>query len=117
MGLTVISDDVGSEHYHTHKAFLLANYILIGAASSCIFLTLSLRLIPSLCGLSLIALHLLTIAGAISGCTAASNGSVLAFVLKYYAYVEGGGGGGGLKRSGKVGHDEELNDWPWPLQV
>ncbi|KAK1266744.1 hypothetical protein QJS04_geneDACA015560 [Acorus gramineus] len=77
----------------------MSNYILIGAATSCAFLTLSLRLIPSLSGLSLIAL-------------------VLAFVLNYYDYVEGGTEGfNGLRRSGKVGHHEELNDWPWPFQV
>ncbi|KAA8524268.1 hypothetical protein F0562_010691 [Nyssa sinensis] len=44
-------------------------------ASSCIFLTLALRLIPSVCGFFLILLHIFTIAGAISGCTAASAGS------------------------------------------
>ncbi|ONK56891.1 uncharacterized protein A4U43_C10F14310 [Asparagus officinalis] len=45
----------------THKFFLLTNYILIGAATSCIFLALSLRLLPSLIGFLLILLHLLTI--------------------------------------------------------
>ncbi|XP_047336440.1 uncharacterized protein LOC124940007 [Impatiens glandulifera] len=59
----------------THKVFLLCNYILLGAASSCIFLTLSLRLIPSLIGFLVILLHILTIAGAISGCAAASSSS------------------------------------------
>lgn len=61
--------------YHTHKAFLFCNYILLGAASSCIFLTISLRLIPSLTGFALILLHILTIAGAVSGCAAASSAS------------------------------------------
>ncbi|CAN6575254.1 hypothetical protein FF1_010805 [Malus domestica] len=61
--------------YHTHKVFLLSNYILLGAASSCIFLTLSLRLLPSVCGFFLILLHVLTIAGAISGCAAAGSRS------------------------------------------
>ncbi|CAL5336958.1 unnamed protein product [Camellia sinensis] len=61
--------------YHTHKIFLLCNYILLGAASSCIFLTISLRLVPSLCGFFLIFLHILTILGAIFGCTAVSDGS------------------------------------------
>nr|ACU15047.1 unknown [Glycine max] len=57
-------------HYNTHKVFLFCNYILLGAASSCIFLTLSLRLIPSLCGFFFILLQVFTIAGAVSGCAA-----------------------------------------------
>ncbi|GAB4835345.1 hypothetical protein Ancab_000256 [Ancistrocladus abbreviatus] len=64
-----------NSHYRTHKVFLFTNYLLLGAASSCIFLTLSLRLLPSLCGFLLILLHLLTIVAAISGCAAASRGS------------------------------------------
>ncbi|XP_064983737.1 uncharacterized protein LOC135668515 [Musa acuminata AAA Group] len=60
-------------HCRAHKAFLLSNYILLGAASSCIFLTLSLRLFPSLNGFLLILLHGLTIAAAVAGCTAASS--------------------------------------------
>ncbi|OIV89614.1 hypothetical protein TanjilG_15809 [Lupinus angustifolius] len=47
----------------------------MGAASSCIFLTLSLRLFPSLCGALLILLHVFTILGAVSGCAAVSNGT------------------------------------------
>ncbi|KAF8402391.1 hypothetical protein HHK36_013346 [Tetracentron sinense] len=62
-------------HYHTQKVFLLCNYILLGAASSCIFLTLSLRLFPSLAGFFLILLHIVTIVGAVSGCAAASTGT------------------------------------------
>ncbi|KAL4376969.1 hypothetical protein GQ457_02G039920 [Hibiscus cannabinus] len=62
-------------HHHTHKIFLFCNYILLGAASSCVFLTLSLRLLPSLPGLLLILLHVVTVAGAISGCAAASLGT------------------------------------------
>ncbi|CAA7041809.1 unnamed protein product [Microthlaspi erraticum] len=54
---------------NTHNIFLLCNYILLGSASSCIFLTISLRLFPSLSGLSLIFLHALTIATAVSGCS------------------------------------------------
>ncbi|CAF1697583.1 hypothetical protein F2Q70_00007507 [Brassica cretica] len=73
MGL-ISSPSVDESHYHTHKIFLFANYILLGTASSCIFLTLSLRLIPSVCGFLLILLHATTIAAAISGCTAASCG-------------------------------------------
>ncbi|KAJ0080371.1 uncharacterized protein LOC116124879 [Pistacia vera] len=64
-----------SNHVHTHKVFLFCNYILLGAASSCIFLTLSLRLLPSICGFFFILLHILTIAGAVSGCAAASSDS------------------------------------------
>lgn len=42
----------------------------------------------------------------------------LAFVLRYYAYVEGGNGSGGscMKRSAKV-QEEDMSDWPWPFQV
>lgn len=80
MGLSIglsssSSSSTDGSHYNTHKAFLLSNYILIGAASSCIFLTLSLRLIPAVCGLLLIFLHVFTIIGAISGCTAANAGT------------------------------------------
>ncbi|MFS7988773.1 hypothetical protein Hanom_Chr11g01038811 [Helianthus anomalus] len=74
-----LSSDVQS-HHKTHKFFLICNYILLGAASSCIFLTLSLRLIPSIAGALLVLLHIITIAGAISGCTAVSAGS-----SKWYA--------------------------------
>ncbi|KAL6528759.1 hypothetical protein OROMI_028935 [Orobanche minor] len=52
----------------THKVFLLTNYILLGAASNCIFLTLSLI------GALLVLLHIITIAVAISGCVATSHG-------------------------------------------
>ncbi|XP_077229024.1 uncharacterized protein LOC143861941 [Tasmannia lanceolata] len=172
-----------NSHHHTHKIFLLCNYILLGSASSCIFLTLSLRLVPSICGFFLILLHIFTIAAAISGCAAATagtnrwyaahmvvtvltaifQGSVsvliftrtgdflgglksyvreedgvvilklagglcilmfclewvvlgLAFVLRYYEYVEGDGSTSAMKRSAKV-QEEDLNDWPWPFQV
>ncbi|GAB2287123.1 hypothetical protein Dimus_021509 [Dionaea muscipula] len=81
MGITTMtmatinsSSSSGGAHYRTRKVFLLTNYMLLGLASSCVFLTLSLRLLPSLCGFFLILLHLLTIAGAISGAAAASNG-------------------------------------------
>ncbi|KDP26923.1 hypothetical protein JCGZ_18081 [Jatropha curcas] len=66
---------ISQSHHHTHKVFLFCNYILLGAASSCIFLTLSLRLVPSICGFFLILLHVLTIIGAVSGCAAASSGT------------------------------------------
>ncbi|XP_062152386.1 uncharacterized protein LOC133860781 [Alnus glutinosa] len=78
MGLamnTTPPSSVAESHYHTHKVFLFCNYILLGAASSCIFLTLSLRLLPSISGFFLILLHVLTIAGAVSGCAAASSGT------------------------------------------
>ncbi|XP_076881028.1 uncharacterized protein LOC143529023 [Bidens hawaiensis] len=69
-----LSSDAQS-HHKTHKFFLICNYILLGAASSCIFLTLSLRLFPSVVGALLVLLHAITIAGAISGCNAVSAGS------------------------------------------
>ncbi|KVI00406.1 uncharacterized protein LOC112520440 [Cynara cardunculus var. scolymus] len=69
-----LSSDAQS-HYKTHKFFLICNYILLGAASSCIFLTLSLRLFPSVAGALLVLLHIGTIVGAISGCNAVSAGS------------------------------------------
>ncbi|GAA0158654.1 hypothetical protein Leryth_024759 [Lithospermum erythrorhizon] len=62
-------------HSLTHKIFLLSNYLLLGAASSCIFLILSLRLIPSVYGALLIFLQIFTISGAVFGCTAVSEGS------------------------------------------
>ncbi|WCJ38912.1 hypothetical protein M5689_019944 [Euphorbia peplus] len=68
-------ESISQSHHKTHKFFLFCNYILLGAASSCIFLTLSLRLLPSVCGFFLILLHILTIAGAVSGCAAASSGT------------------------------------------
>ncbi|OAY34194.1 uncharacterized protein LOC110627855 [Manihot esculenta] len=76
MGITLGNPQSMSEsHYNTQKIFLFSNYILLGAASSCIFLTLSLRLVPSICGFFLILLHILTIVGAVSGCAAASAGT------------------------------------------
>lgn len=185
MGLSMqsspASESSSPASYHVHKLFLLCNYILLGAASSCIFLTLSLRLIPSACGFFLILLHVLTIAGAVFGChavtagrgrwyavhmvatvlTAIFQGSVavlvftrtgdflgslrsyvrsedgsvilklagglgvlifclewvvlaMAFVLRYYSYVERDGGA--MKRSAKV-QEEHDGDWPWPFQV
>ncbi|XP_022996789.1 uncharacterized protein LOC111491920 [Cucurbita maxima] len=73
MGLsTSSSTSISRAHYNIHNLFLLCNYVLLGAASSCIFLTLSLRLLPSVCGFFIIFLHAFTIAGAISGCAMAS---------------------------------------------
>ncbi|XP_042940806.1 uncharacterized protein LOC122275699 [Carya illinoinensis] len=179
------SCSVTQSHYQTHNIFLLCNYILLGAASSCIFLTISLRLFPSACGFLLILLHAFTIAGAICGCTVPTSGSnkwyavhmavsfltaifqgsvsvliftrttdvlaslrsyvreedgavilklagglcavifclewvvlTLAFVLRYYALLEGdGSGGNSIDRNGKVHEEEDLKDWPWPFQV
>ncbi|KAI3459106.1 hypothetical protein Pfo_015769 [Paulownia fortunei] len=74
MGLSIDTTTAGEcSHPHTHKVFLLSSYILLGAASSCIFLTLSLRLFPSLIGFFFILLQVITIAGAVSGCAAASR--------------------------------------------
>ncbi|CAA0821242.1 Unknown protein [Striga hermonthica] len=188
MGLSV--DNGSGSATLTHKVFLLTNYALIGAASSCAFLTLSLRLIPSLTGALLVLLHAVTIAGAVSGCAAASRGGsrlyaahmvatvltaifqgsvsiliftrpsdfvdrlrsyvreddavvilklagglcaaifclewavlTLAFFLNYYAYVERRGECGNSNscgmRSGKVGHDDEvdLKTLPWQFRV
>lgn len=71
MGISLNS----THHVHTLKIFQICNYILLGAASSCIFLTLSLRLIPSVCGFFFILLQILAIIGAVSGCAAASSDS------------------------------------------
>ncbi|KAL3520443.1 hypothetical protein ACH5RR_018592 [Cinchona calisaya] len=67
MGFSISNTSSNKSHsYHdTQKVFLFCNYFLLGAASSCIFLTLSLRLIPSLCRFFLILLHILTIAGSL----------------------------------------------------
>ncbi|XP_038711443.1 uncharacterized protein LOC120005723 [Tripterygium wilfordii] len=78
MGLSINMNPSSPEPqslYLTHKIFLLCNYILLGASSSCIFLTLSLRLVPSVCGFFFILLHIITISVAICGCTAATYGS------------------------------------------
>ncbi|GMI79602.1 hypothetical protein like AT5G16250 [Hibiscus trionum] len=72
---TIPQSTITQSHHHTHKIFLFCNYILLGAASSCIFLTLSLRLFPSLPGLFVILLHVVTVAGAVSGCAASSLGT------------------------------------------
>lgn len=41
----------------------------------------------------------------------------LAFVLRYYAYVQGDLSGSSMKRSAKVQEEEMGSDWPWPFQV
>ncbi|KAK6914475.1 hypothetical protein RJ641_021796 [Dillenia turbinata] len=187
MGLSINSRSLSSlpqNHQYTHKIFLLCNYIIPAQPPVASFL-LSLRLIPTVCGVFLILLHIFTIGGAISGCSVASAGSnrwyaahmvatvltaifqgsvsvliftrtsdflgelksyvreddgsvilklggglcvlmfclewlvlVLAFVLRYYAFVDGdlGNNGAAVKRSERV-RDEDLKDWPWPFQV
>ncbi|KAE8720397.1 desaturase [Hibiscus syriacus] len=72
---TIPQSTITRSHHHTHKIFLFCNYILLGAASSCVFLTLSLRLLPSITGFFVILLHVATIAGAVSGCVTASLGT------------------------------------------
>ncbi|XVF84274.1 hypothetical protein PTKIN_Ptkin17bG0020000 [Pterospermum kingtungense] len=74
MGLSV-ENSVTQSHSRTHKIFLISSYILLGAASSCIFLTLSLRLFPSLSGFFLILLHVITIACAVTSSSVATSGS------------------------------------------
>ncbi|GAB2280124.1 hypothetical protein Dimus_014761 [Dionaea muscipula] len=75
MGVSSFHSQSHDHHGHAHKILILCNYILLGAASSCIFLSLSLRLVPSVTGFLFILLHIITIAGAVSGCAAASGGS------------------------------------------
>uniref|UniRef100_A0A7N0VE82 Transmembrane protein n=1 Tax=Kalanchoe fedtschenkoi TaxID=63787 RepID=A0A7N0VE82_KALFE len=158
-------------HYHTHKLFLLCNYILLGAAFSCIFLTLPLRLLLSLDNFFHILLQAFTIrptfpdvpppppnpaplppsslpsSRALSPSSLHRDGGflgsqklyvhedegdmrlklagrlcvvifflewlVLAFMLKYYMYVERDVNcvtPGGSKSSAKVEHDQDLKD-------
>ncbi|KAG6388146.1 hypothetical protein SASPL_153345 [Salvia splendens] len=84
MGGLSIDTSGDCSHPHTHKVFLLSNYVLLGGASSCIFLTLSLRLFPSLIGFLFILLHVVTIGGAVSGCAAASRASSGSSAGKFY---------------------------------
>ncbi|XP_015075689.1 uncharacterized protein LOC107019833 [Solanum pennellii] len=88
MGFNKYYSDSSEPHYHkTHKIFLFCNYILLGASSSCIFLTLSLRLIPSLYGFLFILLHILTIGGAVFGCATVSALSQSADTKGYGAHM------------------------------
>lgn len=41
----------------------------------------------------------------------------LAFVLRYYAYVDRECGGNPMRRSAKVGGEDGAGNWPWPFQV
>jgi hypothetical protein len=45
-----------------------SNYLILGAASGCGFLMVSLRLMPSVDGFLLILLHVLTVTVAVAGC-------------------------------------------------
>lgn len=189
-GLSIVTsptDEMSPPHLRAHRAFLLSNYLLLGAASGCAFLTLSLRLIPSIYGILLIILHALTIGISVSSCSTMTSstpsgrwygahmvvsviaailqGSVailafsrtddflndglksyvreddgvvilhmigglgvsifclewiilaLAFVLRYYAYVDNGSDS---RRSGKVAQGEDNmveGNWPWMVKV
>lgn len=43
---------------------------------------------------------------------------VLAFFLRYYAYVERDEySSTAIKRSAKVQHDDHASNWPWPFQA
>ncbi|XP_074281335.1 uncharacterized protein LOC141606196 [Silene latifolia] len=77
MGIQIHNQNntIPQSHQKTHKIFQLCNYILLGAASSCIFLTISLRLFPSAVGFLFILLHIITIAGAVSGCVSSRGSS------------------------------------------
>jgi hypothetical protein len=77
----------GSSSRAAHKAFLLCNYTLLGAASACIFLTLSLRLVPSACGLLLVFLHALTAVFAAAGCSGSFTSAAGAHALHTSAAV------------------------------
>ncbi|MBA0647369.1 hypothetical protein Goklo_015263 [Gossypium klotzschianum] len=66
--------NLSSVHVAAINRFLLGKSELL-QASGCIFLTLSLRLLPSLCGFFFILLHAITIAGAVTGCSVAVSGS------------------------------------------
>jgi hypothetical protein len=188
-GLSIVTsptDEMSPPHLRAHRAFLLSNYLLLAAASGCAFLTLSLRLIPSIYGFLLIVLHVMTIGISVSSCSTINSstpsgrwygahmvvtviaailqGSVavltfsqtedflnhglksyvrlddgivilrmigglgvsifclewiilaLAFVLRYYAYVDNGGDS---RRSAKVAQGEEnvAGNWPWMVKV
>ncbi|XP_051120073.1 uncharacterized protein LOC127243892 [Andrographis paniculata] len=86
-GLSLQHSSGDCSHPNTHKVFLLCNYILLGAASSCVFLTLSLRLVPSLVGFFFILLQAITVAGAVSGCAAASRGASASAGRLYGAHM------------------------------
>ncbi|CAL5031245.1 unnamed protein product [Urochloa decumbens] len=176
------------QHRRARRAFLVSNYLILGCASGCGFLTLSLRLVPSVDGFLLILLHALTVAAAVAGCAVIAapdpprgrcytvhmsatvvvsilqgaaavlafsrtseflsdglrsyvreeDGAVilrmvgglgvaifclewvalaLAFVLRYYSYVDRECGGNPLRRSAKVGGEDGTGTWPWPFQV
>ncbi|RLM73442.1 uncharacterized protein C2845_PM15G13030 [Panicum miliaceum] len=190
-GLSVIApparDTASPQHRRARRAFLVSNYLILGCASGCGFLTLSLRLVPSVDGFLLILLHALTVGAAVAGCAVIAapdpprgrcytahmsatvvvsilqgaaavlafsrtadflsdglksyvrkeDGAVilrmvgglgvgifclewvalaLAFVLRYYSYVDRECGGNPLRRSAKVGGEDGAGTWPWPFQ-
>nr|AAV64231.1 unknown [Zea mays] len=41
----------------------------------------------------------------------------LAFVLRYYVYVDRECGGNPMRRSAKVGGEDGAGTWPWPFQI
>ncbi|GFY91398.1 hypothetical protein Acr_07g0015940 [Actinidia rufa] len=136
-GLTIIDSNTQSSHYHNHKGFLFRNYFFLGAASSCIFFTLSFHLSPaasssSSCTSSPSPVPSLDAPPPPLSPVAEEDGSVilklagglcvlifclecvvltLAFFLKYYANVDGGDNS--MKRSAKVQQMED-EDIPNP---
>ena len=72
-----------------HRSFLLCNYFLLGAASGCIFLTLSLRLVPSPCGLLLVFLHALTAVFAAAGCSGSFTNPAAGAGAQHTAHTAG----------------------------
>ncbi|VAH20904.1 unnamed protein product [Triticum turgidum subsp. durum] len=72
-----------------HRAFLLCNYLLLGAASGCIFLTISLRLVPSPCGLLLVFLHALTAVFAAAGCSGSFTNPAAGAGAQHTAHTAG----------------------------
>ncbi|KAJ3675374.1 hypothetical protein LUZ60_004416 [Juncus effusus] len=73
--ITSPTHEMSKPHLRAHRAFLLSNYLLLGCASGCAFLTLSLRLLPSIYGFLLIILHALTIGISISSCSQVASSS------------------------------------------
>ncbi|KAI4966724.1 hypothetical protein ZWY2020_044284 [Hordeum vulgare] len=72
-----------------NRAFLLCNYLLLAAASGCIFLTLSLRLVPSPCGLLLVFLHALTAVFAAAGCSGSFTNPAAGAGAQHAAHTAG----------------------------
>ncbi|GAY64553.1 hypothetical protein CUMW_234430 [Citrus unshiu] len=81
------SSSFAETHSRKHKLLLISNYILLAASSSFIFLTLSLRLFPSLVGFFLILLHVLTIFIAVSSLSVATSSSNKCYAAHMVATV------------------------------